>query len=152
MILGERNRRGGVPVLNTSSLPDLIFTVLFFFMVVTHMRKVTLKVRYRVPQGTELTRLTKKSAVSYVYIGKLPSDGAQSAREHLQLNDKIATPADVADYMAAERQRMSANDRVRMTVSIKADRNTPMGLLTDVKQSLRQAGVRRISLSAEQRK
>ena len=62
-----------VPTLNTSSLPDLIFTVLFFFMVVTHMRQVTLKVRFRVPQGTELTRLTKKSAVSYVYIGR-PSE------------------------------------------------------------------------------
>ena len=51
---GER----GVPQLNTSSLPDLILTILFFFIVVTHMRKVTLKVHYTVPQGTELTRLT----------------------------------------------------------------------------------------------
>ena len=33
-----------VPELNTSSLPDLIFSVLFFFMIVTHMRQVTLKV------------------------------------------------------------------------------------------------------------
>ena len=45
-----------MPGLNTASLPDLIFSVLFFFMIVTHMRKETLKVQYRVPQGTELTR------------------------------------------------------------------------------------------------
>ena len=63
----KRTRRE-IPGLNTSSLPDLIFTVLFFFMIVTHMRKVTLKVKYQVPQGTELTRLTKKTAVSYIYI------------------------------------------------------------------------------------
>ena len=56
-----------VPALNTSSLPDLIFTVLFFFMIVTHMRHETVKVQYQVPQGKELTRLTKKSAVSYIY-------------------------------------------------------------------------------------
>ena len=85
-----------VPTLNTSSLPDLIFTVLFFFMVVTHMRQVTLKVRFRVPQGTELTRLTKKSAVSYVYIGT-PSEtttgGIPSYKGvTIQLNDKYATP------------------------------------------------------------
>lgn len=59
-----------VPGLNTSSLPDLIFSVLFFFMIVTHMRQVTLKVDCRLPQGKELTRLTKKSAVSHIYIGK----------------------------------------------------------------------------------
>ena len=71
MIFRNRSQRS-MPQLNTSSLPDLIFTVLFFFMVVTHMRKTTIKVEYRVPQGTELTRLVKKSAVSYIYIGKLP--------------------------------------------------------------------------------
>ena len=65
MIFDNRNRRQ-MPQLNTASLPDLIFTVLFFFMVVTHMRTVALKVEFRVPQGTELTRLTKKTAVSYV--------------------------------------------------------------------------------------
>ena len=69
MIFGNCDRRQ-MPQLNTASLPDLIFTVLFFFMVVTHMRTVTLKVSFRVPQGTELTRLTKKTAVSYVYIGR----------------------------------------------------------------------------------
>lgn len=62
-------REHEMPGLNTSSLPDLIFTVLFFFMIVTHMRQVTLKVDYRAPQGKQLTRLTKKSAVSYIYIG-----------------------------------------------------------------------------------
>ena len=67
MIFDNRVRRS-VPQLNTASLPDLIFTVLFFFMVVTHMRQTTIKVEFRMPQGTQLTRLTKKSTVSYIYI------------------------------------------------------------------------------------
>ena len=69
-----KRRKYEVPGLNAASLPDLIFTVLFFFMIVTHMQKVAVKVKYQVPQGTELTRLTKKSAVTYIYIG-YPSDG-----------------------------------------------------------------------------
>lgn len=153
MNLSRRNNRF-VPQLNTSSLPDLIFTVLFFFMVVTHMRKVTLKVRFAVPQGTELTRLTKKSAVSYIYIGRVPSTTrhSQPAMMSLQLNDRIATPADITSFMSTERQRMSAEDRIRQMVSIKADRNTPMGTITDVKMALRKANVRKINYSAEQRK
>lgn len=151
MMLRQRTGRN-VPQLNTSSLPDLIFTVLFFFMVVTHMRKVTLKVHYQVPQGTELTRLTKKSAVSYIYIGRTSASAHGGSPDvGIQLNDRLATPADIADFMAAERQRMSAEDRVRQMVSIKADRHTPMSTITDVKQSLRKANVRKISYSAEQK-
>ena len=59
--------------------------------------------------------------------------------------------ADIADYMAAERQRMSPDDRIRQTVSLKADSHARMQLITDVKQSLRKANVRRISYSAEQK-
>ena len=154
MTINDRIRRS-VPQLNTASLPDLIFTVLFFFMVVTHMRKTTLKVEYRVPQGTELTRLVKKSAVSYIYIGRAPHSAPGSAASYdgysLQLNDKLATPDDIADYIASERRRMSPDDRTRQTVSLKADRNARMGLITDVKQALRKANVRKISYSAEQK-
>lgn len=139
-----RNRAGRtVPVLNTASLPDLIFTVLFFFMVATHMRTVTLKVKYTVPQGTEVTRLTRKSAVTYIYIG-CKGDGYC-----VQMNDRIVPTAEIASLLAAEKQRMQDDDRQRMTVSVKADRNAPMRLVTEVKIALRRANVRKISYSAE---
>ena len=148
-------REHEMPGLNTSSLPDLIFTVLFFFMIVTHMRQVTLKVDYRAPQGKQLTRLTKKSAVSYIYIGKpvqsLPGVSnveTDSSRVCVQLNDKLATPAEVMDYVVAEKRRMSAEDQRQMTVSIRADRQVPMGVVMDVKQALRQAKVLRVNYSA----
>ena len=138
-------REHEMPGLNTSSLPDLIFTVLFFFMIVTHMRQVTLKVDYRAPQGKQLTRLTKKSAVSYIYIGKpvqsLPGVSnveTDSSGVCVQLNDKLATPAEVMDY----------EDQRQMTVSIRADRQVPMGVVMDVKQALRQAKVLRVNYSA----
>ena len=156
-MITSHNSRRAVPQLNTASLPDLIFTVLFFFMVVTHMRKVTLKVRYRVPQGTELTRLTKKSAVSYIYIGQPTSATANNTAattyggKCIQINDRIATTDEITDFMIGERHRMSAEDRQQQMVSVKADRNTPMGFITDVKQALRKANVRKISYSAEQK-
>lgn len=149
-----RHKEHIVPGLNTASLPDLIFSVLFFFMIVTHMRKVVLKVQYKVPQGTELTRLTKKTAVSSIYIGR-PSRDMQSVAGNgtrIQLNDKYASLSDVVDYMSAEKNRMSPEDQQLMTVSIKADRNTNMGIITDVKQALRQAKTLRVSYSAEEKK
>ena len=145
-----RNRRlREVPVLNTASLPDLIFTVLFFFMLVTHMRKTEVKVSYTLPQGTELTRLTKKTAVTYIYIGR--PQGASGHDMTIQINDKWATAADVADYVAAEKKRMAPDDQTLMTVSLKADRNTPMGLINDVKRAIRVGGAVRINYSADRK-
>lgn len=147
-------RKQEVPGLNAASLPDLIFTVLFFFMIVTHMQKVAVKVKYQVPQGTELTRLTKKSAVTYIYIGH-PSDGLghEVAKDiRIQLNDKFASAEDVADYVSAEKARMSPSDQQQMMVSIKADRHTPMGLVNQVKRSLQRAKALRISYSATEMK
>jgi len=135
-----------VPGLNTAALPDLIFTVLFFFMIVTHMRKVELKVKYQVPAGTELSRLTKKSTVTYIYIGRGMGDSDTKMR--VQLNDKLSEVSDIVDYIVEERKRMSPEDVGKMTVSIKADRQADMGLITDVKQALRQANALRINYSA----
>lgn len=149
-----RRRSHQVPGLNTASLPDLIFTVLFFFMIVTHMQKVAIKVKYRVPQGTEITRLTKKTAVTYIYIGK-PAEWLRTAAGHdtrVQINDKFVSMEDLTDDVAKEQARMSPEDRQQMTVSIKADRHTRMGIITDVKQALRMAKATRITYSAEERK
>lgn len=147
----RRHRRPEVPMLNTASLPDLIFTVLFFFMMVTHMRNVTPKVQYHVPEGKELTRLSKKNIIYYIYIGE-PTQPANAPRqEHktlIQLNNKYVTPADITDYMTFEMASMIPSERDRVMVSIKADRSTHMRIISDVRQALRQAGVRRISLSA----
>lgn len=148
-----RKKSHEVPGLNTSSLPDLIFSVLFFFMIVTHMRQVTLKVECRMPQGKHLTRLTKKSAVSHIYIGKPTKDmqGKYGNGTQIQLNDKFATAPEVMDYIAAEKKRMSPEDQKLMTISIKADKDTKMGVITDVKQALRQAKALKISYSATEK-
>lgn len=143
-------RRYEVPGLNTASLPDLIFSVLFFFMIVTHMQKVTVKVQFRTPQGTELTRLTKKTAVTYIYIGK-PEGNLQKTlgtATRIQLNDKFGSLDEVVDYISAERERMSPEDQQQMTVSVKADRTTKMSIIDNVKQALRKAKAYRISYSA----
>lgn len=135
-----------VPGLNTASLPDLIFTVLFFFMIVTHMKENQMKLKYQVPQGTKLERLAKKSTVSHIYIGKPYKGGGDNA---VQVNDKIVDAADVEDFIAAERKRMAPDDAKNMTVSIKADKKADMGVVTDVKQSLRRANALKILYSGK---
>ena len=139
-----------VTELNMASLPDLIFTVLFFFMIVTHMRDVEKQVTYQVPAGTEVEKQQHKSSVVHIYIGK-PLDGS-SDNYLIQLNNRLATTADIARFIDSERQQMSAEDRERMVVSIEADRNVPMSIVNDVKQALRKSYALNISYAATERR
>ena len=154
----RNNEDRDVPMLNTSSLPDLIFTVLFFFMIVTHMRDVDLKVRYEVPQGTEIQKLGHKASVVHIYVGKrmnvndnLNDNVNENGEFFIQLNNEIATLADIKEFLDNERSRMNSEDQGRMTVSIKADRDVPMGLISDIKQTLQQNYALRINYSATER-
>lgn len=146
-----RHQSHEVPGLNTSSLPDLIFSVLFFFMIVTHMRKANVLVKYTVPAGTELTRLTKRSATSYIYVGT-PMQPLADGGSEIQLNDKLVSPAEIEAYMIRQRKDLGQEDKEKMQVSIKADRKTKMGVITDIKQALRKANVLQITYSGTTQK
>lgn len=145
MIKFRKHTRRTVPMLNTASLPDLIFTVLFFFMIVTHMRNESVKVDYQKPQGTELTKLTKKSSHIYIHIGKQ----AGGDNYLIQMNDKIINLDDLANYVSNERGKMTPEEQQQSTVSIKADKHTPMSVIMDVKRALREAKAYKISYSGE---
>ena len=139
-----------VPALNMASLPDLIFTVLFFFMIVTHMREVEKKVQYQVPVGTEVEKAQHKSSVVHIYIGK-PMDGS-SDDYCIQLNNQLATTHEIARFLDSERRRMSPEDQERLTVSIEADRDVPLSIINDVKQALRKSYALNVSYAATERK
>ena len=140
-----------MPEMNTSSLPDLIFTILFFFMCVVSMREVTLQVKFTTPQGTELEKLTKKSAVSSIYVGP-PTDQLRpkmGSGTRIQVNDRIIEPREVMDFVAQERQGMS--NQAEQIISIKADQHTQMGIITDIKEVLRKSWALRLNYSATRR-
>ena len=142
-----------MPELNTSSLPDLIFSMLFFFMMITTMREVTMKVQFRAPQGTELEKLEKKSLVTFIYIGQPTAQFQKQmgSETRIQLNDKFEDVSAVQDYIYQERENMKEEDQPFMSVSLKVDKETKMGIVTDVKQALRQAYALNINYSATQR-
>ena len=149
-----KGEKRGMPALNTSSLPDLIFTILFFFMIVTTMREVTLMVEFKVPKGTEIEKMTKKSLISYIYVGK-PTRELRAKRgsgTQIQLNDKfVDNLIEVQDYIYQEREAMKEADKPFMKVSLKVDKDTRMGIVTDIKQELRKAWALNLNYSADSR-
>ena len=147
-------KKGGkeLPAISTASLPDVIFMLIFFFMISTTMREQELLVKFSLPEATEVEKLEKKQLVSYIQIGtpstpELVRQWGNSPR--IQLNDSYKTTQDILEFIASERNNLSEADRAAMTVSIKADKNTRMGIITDVKQELRKANALKVSYTAQ---
>ena len=141
------------PGISTASLPDIVFMLLFFFMVTTVMRETTIMVQQSLPQATEIQKLEKKSLVSYIYIGS-PVERMQATygtKARIQLNDAFGTVDDIAQYITAERTARDEKEVPFMTTSIKADQNTKMGIVTDVKQELRKANALKINYSTRKK-
>lgn len=142
-------KEGGraLPSISTGSMPDIIFIILFFFMVTTTMREVTLKVRIKAPEATEVQKLEKKSLVSFIYIGPPIQSNMYGTESRIQLNDSFRTVNDIAEYIYAEREQRDEADRQLLTTSLKVDSEVKMGIVTDVKQELRKVGAFKINYS-----
>ena len=149
----RKDSKKDTPGISTASLPDIVFMLLFFFMVTTVMRETTIMVQQSLPQATEIQKLEKKSLVSYIYIGS-PVERMQSTfgtKARIQLNDAFATLDDIPQYITSERSARDEKEVPFMTASIKADQNTKMGIVTDVKQELRKANALKINYSTRKK-
>jgi biopolymer transport protein ExbD len=149
----RKGEKREMPALNTSSLPAIIFMLLFFFMTVTSMKEVTYKVQINNPQATELTKLEKKSLVRYIYVGSPTRDLQKQygAETRIQLDDAFAEVNEIEEYIVNERSAMREDEQGKMTVSIKADKDTRMGIIGDIKQALRRSYALKISYAATNR-
>ncbi len=139
-----------MPAINTASLPDIVFMILMFFMVSTSMRQTDRMVNVKLPEATEAVKLERKDLSSYIYIG---SPSLQFQKEYgtdsqIQLNDSFRSTLDIRDFIASEREALSESDREFMTVSLKIDEETRMGIVTDVKQELRKCSALKIMYAA----
>ena len=139
------------PAISTASLPDIIFMLLFFFMVVTVLRDAELKVKVNTPQATELTKLEEKSLVNYLYIGK-PLEKYQSlygTKPRMQLGDKFATVSDIPLFLERHKVKVPEAQHGRITSSLRVDGEVTMGIVQDVKTQLRKSGQLKVNYSAK---
>ncbi len=140
----------GTPGLNMGSMSDIIFMLLFFFMVITTMRESTLFVKITAPKGSEVVKLEKKSLVSYINIG-VPTDqyvAKYGTEPRIQLNDQISEVADIRNFVEEEKAQKSGAERDLITFAIKADSKVKMGTISDIKQELRASNALRIFYNA----
>lgn len=142
------------PGISTASLPDIIFILLFFFMVVTVMRETDPKLKIKIPQATELSKIQSKEAVTYIQIGfpLAQYQGLYGTAPRIQLNDAIKKIDDVQPFVKRSYTEVPGPLKDLFTVALKVDEEVTMGIVSDVKQELRKADALRILYSSSVKK
>jgi biopolymer transport protein ExbD len=147
----KKDGKKGLPAVSTSSLPDIVFMLLFFFMVTTVMREVDLKIKLNTPEATEIEKLENKALVSYIYIGEPMETKRYGTSARIQLNDAFAEVSDVGPHIEEKRSEVNEAEIPLLTTSLKVDSETEMGIVTDVKQELRKVQALKLSYSTRER-
>lgn len=149
----SKKRGKASPAISTASLPDIIFMLLFFFMVVTVLRDAELKVKVVTPSATELVKLERKSLVNYIYIGKpvLKFQDLYGTKPRMQLGDKFANLADIPIFLEKHRITVPEVQQAGITSSLRVDGDVTMGIVQDVKTQLRKSGQLKVNYSAKPR-
>ena len=132
------------PDIPTAALPDIIFMLLFFFMVVTVMREQEIMVKQNLPKATQLTKIERKSLVSHIYMGEPINTGMYGSEPKIQTNDVFIGKDDIARFVNNEKDKLDEVERDQIVMSMKTDIDVKMGIVTDVQEELRNANARKI--------
>lgn len=149
----SKKRGASAPAISTASLPDIVFILLFFFMVVVKLRDSETKVSVVTPFATELTKLEKKTLVNTILIGR-PIKKYQDlygTAPHIQLGEKFASMNEIAAFIEEHRSKVGEKQSPQIISSLRVDGDITMGIISDVKTSLRKAGQLKVNYSAKKR-
>lgn len=133
-----KKKGGDLPAINTASLPDIVFMLLFFFMVVTVLRDDNLLVQNTLPKADQVEKLQKDRSV-YIYAGK-PSDRYQEKygkEPKIQIGDKYTDITNLKFALTEAREKLIPELQDYVMVALKVDEETNTGMVTDIKQELR---------------
>ena len=135
----------------TAALPDIIFMLLFFFMVTTVLRESTIMVKQSIPKATQLRKLEQKKLVSYMYVGK-PNDTKKfGAEPKIQANDAFIEVDGIIQFIEEEKGKLAENEKDQITISVKVDDETKMGIVADIQEKMRDVNARKLMYAASKK-
>ena len=144
----RKNSHRKVPSLNTAALPDLIFTLLFFFLLVTNMRTVPVLAQVQLPDASELQKLKEKSLLIYLLVGRQSGENQEDLYD-IQLNSELIALEDMPFKLQAIKKDMKPEEQSQLIVLLKIDKDTPMGLVNDIRRKLREAQLQTVYYTVE---
>lgn len=151
----KKEGKKSAPAVNTSSLPDIVFMLLFFFMVATTSKEADPTVVVNQPEGVKATDLTpykQRSEIDFMYLGQPRNKARLNQFEdgYALFLDNVQENADAnslyqttviqkwkLDKFNEKRAKSSFNaDIVDVITCVKADEGAPAGRIFDIRNEL----------------
>ena len=104
-----KNKKREMGAISTASLPDIVFMLLFFFMVATVLRTEEEMVRVIRPEASEIYKIEKKHLIRYINIGP-PQDQRYGTEPVIQLHDQFADVAQIREDVGLDEGRPGHQD------------------------------------------
>jgi len=133
------------PELSTASLPDIVFMLLFFFIVATVEREETFQVNFVRPTATQKEEVEDRSTVQFIYVGKR-IEGAKTNSAAYQMNGSIMPTLKEAGEAAVDHLAKFSGNK-KPVFSLKIDEGTDMDDVNNLKLELIEAGVTEVLYS-----
>ena len=133
----RKKTQRSMPEISTASLPDIIFMLLFFFMVVTVMRTNDQQLPIELPQTVENDKVKK--------IDKEVSLQVSGSTEKILVNDQYVSIDNLGSFLELATADIHRADRINIPVYLRVDKGSPMGTVYAVKLALRKVGLRKVN-------
>jgi biopolymer transport protein ExbD len=146
---GKKRRE---PAISTAALPDIVFMLLFFFMVTAKFKNKEEKVVIQIPNATESTIFEKNTTTFYYWIGK-PKDQAAGKDYRLQMDDAIVSNlGEVRQFLLSKRLNEPFTE-IWLTEDLinymSIDEDAPMVLVRGVQEELRESDALTVQYSVK---
>jgi len=128
----------------TSSMPDVVFMLLFFFMVTTELRETSIEVKQHIPKASQLRKLERKSLVTNLYVGEPTKPSLYGKEAKIQGNDTFIDVKDIIRWVNEQKSLLPENEREQLTVALKVDSDAKRGIINDIESELRKGNARKV--------
>ena len=127
-----------------AALPDIIFMLLFFFMVTTIVRPHEIMVEQKIPKATQLRKIEKKSLVAHFNIGAPKNVNQYGVEPKIQYNDVFIETRQIPQHVEEARAKLSEPEKDKLTISLKVDEKVKMGIVSDVETQLKEVNALKV--------
>lgn len=136
----KREANKSTPAVSTAALPDIVFMLLFFFMVAASIRPSDYQQFIELEQAktSSVTDIAKKDMIAYLYLG-IPKNKSQYPQDFLLLlNDKPAQLSEIRGWISDEMSSRNYNDleKFGLMTQMTIDRRAKVGYVQAIKEQL----------------
>jgi biopolymer transport protein ExbD len=129
--------------ISTASLPDIVFLLLFFFMVTAVIRTDEKLVKYEVPKAKNINKAEMKTLIRELQVG-VPINSSLGNEPLISDGSRYLKIGELIQWVNQEKAKLPEQYKDQLIVVFKADANVKMGLIADIQQELRKSNARKV--------